>query len=74
MDAIWGIGLGVREALERDPSSWPGLNLLGKALMVVRDEMLPRSSASSESPHGKSTCGYKRLGAAACGRGFACQR
>ena len=50
MDAIWGIGLGVREALERDPALWPGLNLLGQALMVVRDELLPRSSASAESP------------------------
>ena len=40
MDAIWGIGLGVQEALERDPSTWPGKNLLGRALMLVRDELL----------------------------------
>ena len=33
MDAVWGIGLGVQEAQERDPGSWPGKNLLGQALM-----------------------------------------
>ena len=40
MDAIWGIGLGVQEALERDPATWPGKNLLGQALMLVREQLL----------------------------------
>lgn len=35
-DSIWGIGLAQDTALARDPSSWPGLNLLGFALMKVR--------------------------------------
>ena len=48
MDAIWGIGLGAQEALERDPASWPGKNLLGQALMLVRDELL-RSSGNKVS-------------------------
>ena len=40
MDAIWGIRLGVQEALERDPATWPGKNLLGQALMLVREQLL----------------------------------
>jgi len=38
-DGIWGIGLGVAEAQSIDPGQWPGQNLLGKALMVVREEL-----------------------------------
>ena len=30
MDAVWGIGLGVQEAQERDPGSWPGKNCLAR--------------------------------------------
>lgn len=36
-DSIWGIGL-CEEAAKTTPiDKWPGLNLLGKALMVVRE-------------------------------------
>jgi ribA/ribD-fused uncharacterized protein len=35
-DPIWGIGLAQDNPLATDPSSWPGLNLLGFALMKVR--------------------------------------
>jgi ribA/ribD-fused uncharacterized protein len=35
-DAIWGIGLGVRQPEAVRPSEWRGLNLLGFALMDVR--------------------------------------
>ncbi|MBR0086741.1 MAG: TIGR02452 family protein [Lachnospiraceae bacterium] len=38
-DHIWGIGLDAEEALKRDPAAWPGENLLGKALMAVREEL-----------------------------------
>ena len=37
-DNIWGIGFNEETALQSDPSSW-GLNLLGKALMEVRNTL-----------------------------------
>lgn len=37
-DMIWGIGLGVGDPLILDESNWKGPNLLGKALMIVRNE------------------------------------
>ena len=36
-DTIWGVGLAQDNPLICDPSSWKGLNLLGFALMKVRD-------------------------------------
>ncbi len=36
MDSIWGIGLAQDHADAANPSAWPGLNLLGFALMKVR--------------------------------------
>ncbi|WP_321810315.1 MULTISPECIES: NADAR family protein [unclassified Burkholderia] len=41
-DRIWGVGLGEHDRRIADPSAWQGLNLLGKALMHVRD-VLTRS-------------------------------
>lgn len=38
LDTIWGIGLAAGDPLAQDESTWKGLNLLGKALMIVRDE------------------------------------
>lgn len=37
VDAIWGIGLAHDDARASNPNLWPGLNLLGFALMQVRD-------------------------------------
>lgn len=39
-DKIWGIGLRPEHAAKVPEDKWPGINLLGKALMVVRDENL----------------------------------
>ncbi len=37
-DGVWGIKLSAKEAARREPISWPGLNLLGRLLMELRDE------------------------------------
>lgn len=39
LDTIWGIGLGEDNAKAQHPSTWRGKNLLGFALMEVRDEL-----------------------------------
>jgi ribA/ribD-fused uncharacterized protein len=38
-DRIWGIGLGVEKAKITPEKEWRGLNLLGKALMDVRNKL-----------------------------------
>ncbi|MEM7019098.1 MAG: NADAR family protein, partial [Pseudomonadota bacterium] len=38
-DRIWGIGLAENAPEALDPSQWNGLNLLGFALMEVRDRL-----------------------------------
>lgn len=39
LDAIWGIGLSEETAKATPPEDWPGLNLLGKILTAVREEL-----------------------------------
>ena len=39
MDTIWGIGLDAEAAQQTEPENWPGQNLLGRALMEVRDQL-----------------------------------
>ncbi len=39
VDAIWGIGLAEDHVNANRPSQWPGLNLLGFALMTVRQHL-----------------------------------
>jgi ribA/ribD-fused uncharacterized protein len=39
MDTIWGIGLGKENEKAYNPNTWRGKNLLGFALMEVRDEI-----------------------------------
>ena len=39
LDTIWGIGLSEKNETSRNPNSWRGENLLGFALMEVRDEL-----------------------------------
>ncbi|MFA6210538.1 MAG: NADAR domain-containing protein [Candidatus Obscuribacterales bacterium] len=38
-DRIWGIGMAQSNAKARDPKQWNGQNLLGFALMQVRDQL-----------------------------------
>lgn len=39
IDKIWGIGMSADDDKVNDPHTWQGLNLLGFALMEVRDEL-----------------------------------
>lgn len=41
-DKIWGVGLKETDPKIHDPSKWKGLNLLGKVLMEIRQELQPR--------------------------------
>jgi len=41
-DAVWGIGLDAQAPGIEDPATWNGENLLGFALMEVRDELLAK--------------------------------
>lgn len=39
-DCIWGIGLSMDDPRKEDPANWRGLNLLGKILTELREELL----------------------------------
>ena len=39
VDHIWGIGFAEQDAQANDPTQWQGLNLLGFALMQVREQL-----------------------------------
>lgn len=47
-DAIWGIGLAEASARNMPHKQWPGLNLLGKILTQVRDDILASVEAEAE--------------------------
>ena len=38
-DKIWGIGLSMHDSKRFDRANWKGQNLLGYALMMVRDKL-----------------------------------
>lgn len=40
VDPVWGIGLAEGDSNVRTPATWRGLNLLGFALMQVRERLL----------------------------------
>ena len=46
-DAVWGIGLIADEARSIPEEKWPGENLLGKILTVVRDELKESSEKTT---------------------------
>lgn len=44
-DRIWGIGLAADDDRATSPAHWPGLNLLGFALMEVRHRLQAGTAA-----------------------------
>ena len=40
LDRIWGVGLGAEDPRIQDPSKWRGLNLLGKVLTKLREDLI----------------------------------
>ena len=44
VDPVWGIGLAADDPRAQDPMHWQGLNLLGFALMAVRETLAARAS------------------------------
>jgi ribA/ribD-fused uncharacterized protein len=49
LDKIWGVGLSEENSIIENPNDWKGKNLLGFALMEVRDE-LKKYTNSAEAP------------------------
>lgn len=49
MMGIWGIGLHEKDTREVPPGQWPGLNLLGKVLVSVRQANNIRGSGERRS-------------------------
>ncbi|TDM08812.1 MAG: DUF1768 domain-containing protein [Ideonella sp. MAG2] len=47
VDSIWGIGLAADHPNASRPTQWPGLNLLGIALMEVRQQIALRKAISN---------------------------
>jgi hypothetical protein len=46
-DTIWGIGLYHEDDRVLDEKNWKGMNLLGKALMEVREKLRDRTDEES---------------------------
>ncbi|NNB88769.1 NADAR family protein [Corallococcus exiguus] len=45
LDRIWGVGLSAEDPRIQDPSTWRGLNLLGKVLTRLREDLLAQGQA-----------------------------
>ncbi len=45
VDTIWGIGMSEENPDAYNPEKWKGLNLLGKALMKVRESLTPNTQS-----------------------------
>lgn len=50
-DRIWGIGFSPQKAVGSDRKKW-GMNLLGKALTTIREELRPRDDESGSDSDG----------------------
>jgi hypothetical protein len=63
-DRIWGIGLAAGDQRATSPQQWPGLNLLGFALMEVRQQLRSGLSERAMAPPSANprfrACGPRR--------------
>ena len=50
-DRIWGVGMSADDPRINDPRNWRGMNLLGFALMSVRDYLRKRSEKHEDDVH-----------------------
>ncbi|AXG68733.1 N-glycosidase YbiA [Kordia sp. SMS9] len=53
-DKIWGIGMSENDEHITNPNLWKGQNLLGFALMEVRDQLKKDAGIKSQEPRAKS--------------------
>lgn len=54
-DRIWGIGLTQDSEFAEVPQQWPGLNLLGFALMEARDRLAKADVTAADGPSSETT-------------------
>lgn len=47
-DTVWGVGLSLDDPASEDPRNWKGHNLLGRTLMLVRDDLRAWCAAAGE--------------------------
>ncbi|RKH36870.1 NADAR family protein [Corallococcus sicarius] len=50
MDRIWGVGLNAEDPRIQDPATWRGLNLLGKVLTRLREDLLAQGMKPMRGP------------------------
>lgn len=64
LDRIWGIGLSAQAPEATDPRKWNGLNLLGFALMEVRERLasMPPDAQAESRPSGRNVVRRGRIG------------
>lgn len=53
-DKVWGIGMSVTDKNFLKPANWRGKNLLGKALMAVRERIRKEKAAAAAASSEKS--------------------
>ena len=70
-DRKWGIGLAVTDPRAQDPTKWRGENLLGKALMKVREQL--HAEAAENKKQVKCTCNPRTI-AGGLGHAFWCAK
>jgi ribA/ribD-fused uncharacterized protein len=66
VDRAWGIGLAADDQRATSPEHWPGLNLLGFALMEVRHQLRSPEPAGTTGLRGSVPCNASSEGTVGC--------